>query len=286
MLDIVVKPLMKAASRLEKLPILDHLSPACDPLTSDIDKQGYLKSQSLAQKCAYEIATLVQPGWTERQAASAMEVWLRDHGVKQFFHRPFAWWGDRARFTGIKKYREFLPTDRRLLENESFILDVAPILNGYISDIGFTGYLGNNEEFVAGHEFLQQLRIEIPMLVQSLNHGGSVWKAVDRKIVDAGYENIHVQYPFGVLGHRVYKTKDSVDVSLLNFGWQSVWEIASRGIFGQLLNNEHEGSMNGLWAIEPQIGGKDWGMKFEEILVVENGQASWLNPNSVWSLKR
>jgi hypothetical protein len=44
--------------------------------------------------------------------------------------------------------------------------------------------------------------------------------------------------------------------------------------------------MEGLWAIEPHIGGGNFGMKFEEILVVEGGQASWLSNDSIWSLKR
>jgi hypothetical protein len=282
----VMKPLMRALSKVEALPGIKTLSDSQSRRFTAEEVAGYLRSQTLAQDCALEIGRLIQPGWSEKQAVKAMDIWLRDHGVKSFFHKPFAWWGSRSRFDGIKNYRAYQATDQRLLEGDIFILDVAPIVDGFISDIGMSAVLGDNPAFDQGLRFLTALRAEIPQLVTSLRHGASVWRAVDQKITAAGYENIHVKYPFGVLGHRVYRTESAGDVGILNFGWQSFWEITSRGIFGQLLNADFSGSMEGLWAIEPQIGGRDWGMKFEEILVVEDGQARWLNPEPRWYLRR
>jgi hypothetical protein len=276
---------MKSLSKVDRLPGLDFISKSKIELTKE-NLDGFLKSQSLAQNCAREIAEIIQPGWTERQAVRAMDHWLRDHGVDVYFHKPFAWWGSRARFDGIKRYSEYQATSQCLLENEIFILDVAPIVDGFVSDIGFVGLIGDHPAYEDGFECLQMLRRELPHLVENLKSGSDVWKAVDSKIKEAGFENIHVKYPFGVLGHRVYKTADGFDASVLNFGWQSFWEISSRGIFGQLLNADYCGSMEGLWAIEPQIGGNGWGMKFEEILVVENGKARWLNPEPNWIYKR
>jgi hypothetical protein len=286
MFSFVLKPLKRVMSKFDAIPFLGAISPSPLGPVTDADKAGYLRSQALAQQCAFEIASLLQPGWTEKQAARAMEIWLRDHGVKSFFHKPFAWWGSRSRFDGIKYYSEYQATERRLLENEAFILDVAPIVDGFISDIGFSGIIGHDTAFDGGILFLESLRKEIPELVMSLSSGGNVWQAVDEKLKKAGYDNIHQIYPMGVLGHRVYKTTSKVDASVLHFGWQSYWELASRGIFGQLLTEDFEGKMDGLWAIEPQIGGLNWGMKFEEILLVENGQAGWLNPDPHWNLRR
>jgi Metallopeptidase family M24 len=286
MIDFVFKPLKRAISKVEAIPFLEAFSPSPVGLVTEDDRNGYLRSQGLAQQCALEISALLEPGWTERQATRAMEIWLRDHGVKSFFHKPFAWWGSRSRFDGINHYKEFQATDRRLLENEPFILDVAPIVDGYISDIGFSGMIGHDPEFDRGISFLESLRRDIPEMVQSMASGGAVWKAVDQKLRAAGYDNIHLIYPMGVLGHRVYRTTNKIDATLLNFGWQSFWELASRGIFGQLLTEDYEGKLDGLWAVEPQIGGPNWGMKFEEILLVENGQARWLDPEAHWFLKR
>jgi hypothetical protein len=284
--DPVVKPVMRALSKVESLPGVRALSDAQTRRFTPDEVAGYLRSQTLAQDCALEIGRLIQPGWSEKQAVKAMDVWLRDHGVRSYFHKPFAWWGCRSRFDGISTYRAYQATDRRLSEGEIFILDVAPIVDGFISDIGMSGVVGGNTAFDEGVQFLMDLRREIPELVTSMNHGASVWNAVDQKITAAGYENIHVKYPFGVLGHRVYRTESAGDIGILNFGWQSFWEITSRGIFGQLLNADFSGSMEGLWAIEPQIGGDRWGMKFEEILVVESGKARWLNPEPRWYLRR
>jgi hypothetical protein len=286
MMRPILKPVMRALSKVEALPGVKALSATQSRIFSGEEVAAYLRSQTLAQDCALEIGRLVQPGWSEKQAVKAMDIWLRDHGVKSYFHKPFAWWGSRSRFDGINNYRSYQATDRRLIEDEIFILDVAPIVDGFISDIGMSGVIGENPEFERGLQFLNELRDEIPKMVTSIRHGATVWRTVDHKITAAGYENIHVKYPFGVLGHRVYRTESSGDLGLLNFGWQSFWEITSRGIFGQLLNADFNGSMEGLWAIEPQIGGKNWGMKFEEILVVEQGEARWLNPQPRWFLQR
>jgi hypothetical protein len=53
--------------------------------------------------------------------------------------------------------------------------------------------------------------------------------------------------------------------------------FAARGVFPELLGPRHEGDKNGVWAIEPHLGGKGFGAKFEEILVVEDGRARWLD---------
>lgn len=286
MFEDLISPMRRAISKVEVLPIVSRLSPSGARTHNDEEKNGYVESQRLAQRCALEVAQMLQPGWSEKEAARAMETWLRDHGVQSFFHKPFVWWGDRSRFAGVRTYWDYQATSRRLREGEIFILDVAPMVDGYISDIGFSGVIGENPAFDAGIEFLQSLRRDIPALVTSLGNGAAVWRAIDQKIKDAGYENIHAKYPFGVLGHRVHRSKGRWDVSMLNFGWQSYWEFTSRGIFGQLLDADYHGSMDGLWAIEPHVGGADFGMKFEEILVVENGAASWLSEESLWSLKR
>jgi len=69
----------------------------------------------------------------------------------------------------------------------------------------------------------------------------------------------------------------------LNFGWHSYWSILSRGLFRELLNAAHTGKLSGLWAVEPHIGSKTFGAKFEEILVVTTHGAQWL---SEWECKK
>ncbi len=269
--------IFKRASQVMSLPIVEYLSPGGNVPSSAEALEGYLRCQRLSQKAANEVAGLIQEGWTEIQAAQLLKTFLMDSGVRAFFHHPFVWFGERTRFDGVQNYAQYGPSKRCLLPGEVFILDAAPIYHGYVADIGFTSSLGENIELNRAKEFLSQLRNEIPKLFNSAPTGSDVWKVIDQKITEAGYSNIHKRYPFSVLGHRVHETNESFGfLKFLNFGWQSYWAFASRGLFGQLLNSNYTGDFKGLWAIEPHIGTSNFGAKFEEILIVEPNRIKWL----------
>ena len=273
----------RTASRVGSLPVLSRFSPPVDRKPTTTEVAGFLESQRLARRGIAEVAALVREGWTEKQAARLINDWFRDHGVKAFFHEGFAWYGERTRFDGILTYGQFLPSNRRLREGEVFILDVAPILDGYVCDIGYTASLGEHAGLVKAKKLLAELRKEIPELFRAGHHGEDIWHQVDERIRGAGYHNVHKLYPFGVLGHRVHRVPaGKFRLPVMNFGWQSYWALVSRGLFGQLLNNQHRGTLTGLWAVEPHLGGDGFGAKFEEILVVPEGtgrDAAWLDPD-------
>jgi hypothetical protein len=264
-------------SKLQSLPILQHLSPPVNHLPSEESLESSLQCQRLAFRAVKEVAGLMTPGWTEQQAAEMVQTYLSDSGVKTFFHYPFAWFGERSKFAAMKNYREAMPTTRKLRENEVFILDVAPIYQNHSSDVGYTSCAGKNHELDLAMKFLKELRSDIPTLINGKRNGAGIWKEIERRIKEAGYEPIFDRYPYGVLGHRVYTTSESGPrLRYLNMGWQSYWNFLSRGVMGQLLTQTHTGDLTGLWAIEPHIATKDFGAKFEEILVIENGVAHWL----------
>jgi Xaa-Pro aminopeptidase len=264
-------------SKIPALPLLRRFSPPADKPMERTYLDGYLRAQNLAQQAARELAGWVQPGWTEARTADLLNTYLLDHGVASFFHKAFVWFGDRTRFAGVKNYSHYSPTHRVVREGEVFILDVAPIVDGYICDIGYTASLGENLEFEKARAVLSQLHQEIPLLFKAETTGGEICENVAARIRDAGYEPIHQKYPFAVLGHRVHRSRNEYgQVTLLNFGWQSYWEFLSRGLFGQLLNAHYEGKLEGLWAIEPHIGGPGFGAKFEQLLWVQDGKAEWL----------
>jgi len=112
------------------------------PTATELD--GFRAAQQLAYACAESIAATLEPGVTERQAATAMRHWLEGHGVGTWFHLPFAWFGDRTAFRGVRLPHQFFPTDRRLQDGMAYILDCAPIVDGYVADIGYTASLGPN----------------------------------------------------------------------------------------------------------------------------------------------
>lgn len=277
MLPTQIKKIYSSLSRLPALPLLSKVSPPVNHLPSPEDLEGHLQTQRLAERAAKEVASLMQEGWTEKKSADLMDTYLKDCGVKSFFHRSFAWFGERAAFQGMRHYTDALPSTRVLLPNESFVLDVAPIYHGYVADIGYASSLGPNEELKKAKDFLWELRTEIPSLVNPQTPPKAVLQKIETRIQEAGYENTHRKYPFSVLGHRVHKVPEMhLNLKVINFEWQSYWSLISRGLFGQLYNENFEGDFIGLWAIEPHIGTPTLGAKFEEILVVTEEKAYWL----------
>ena len=126
------------------------MSPSYSIPTAE-DLAGFRRSQRLAYECAETIAAELQPGMTEREVAARMKTWLLDHGVDEWFHQPYAWFGDRTAFRGLIAFKAlrgfnpgFYPGGRRLEENMPFILDCAPSIGGYAADIGYTGILGSS----------------------------------------------------------------------------------------------------------------------------------------------
>lgn len=75
---------------------------------------GFRDVQRLAYACAEAVAARLKPGVTERDAARMQREWLRARGVRDWFHLPFAWFGDRTAFTGFKVPLQFFPTNREL----------------------------------------------------------------------------------------------------------------------------------------------------------------------------
>ena len=269
--------LQAAASHIKQLPVLGRVSPSAAAVPNEETLAAFRKAQRLAFAGARAIGAMLQEGWTEKKAADLLNTWLGDNGAQSFFHRAFVWWGDRTKFVGVKSYAGYSPTSRPLRDGDVYILDVAPIVDGFSCDIGHTGVMGANPDFDRAMVFLRQLRADIPEMFRATS-GEKVCALIADRIHAAGYENIHETYPFSVLGHRLHAVPlTGPEISFLNFGWRSYWSLLSRGLFGQLLNGNFRGSTVGLWAIEPHIATSQFGAKFEEILVVTPESIYWLD---------
>lgn len=98
--------------------------------------QGFREVQRLAYACAEAVAARLRPGVTEREAARMQREWLSRRGVRDWFHLPFAWFGDRTAFTGFKVPLRFFPADRvteRHCSSRMFGFGTQP-LRGLLSD--------------------------------------------------------------------------------------------------------------------------------------------------------
>lgn len=248
------------------------------------ERAGFRRAQRLAYDCVLAVEQELQEGWTERQTAQRMDTYLRDHGVNVYLHRPFAWFGDHSRFDGYKRFTDFHPGSRRLEADQPFILDVSPAVDGYIGDIGYSSCLQPNAELDAGMEYLLELRDALPRYFASPMSAAEIWARIDSDAAARGFDNIHARYPFAVLGHRVYRLRlwklrlPRIPLTFASwFSLQGGLEFTTHKVLPELLTPDHEGEKTGLWAVEPHFGRGKTGFKFEEILVVEQDRAYWLD---------
>lgn len=257
---------------------------------------GFREIQQLAYRCAETIAAELTPGVSEKQAAARMKGWLLDHGVDDWFHQPFAWFGDRTAFRGLISLKQlggfnpaFYASNRRLEENMPFILDCAPSIKGHTADIGYCGVIGENKTLDRLMDDLLEYRALIVTLVRQRKTLAQVSQAVDRLCDKHGYEPRHKAYPFEVLAHRVEILPDDGKKShatLFNFGLRNLREVVLEQMKGYRNGTSPFWSSNsssdhaptsGLWAVEPHVGFRDVGAKWEELLVITEDDAFWLD---------
>ncbi|NQD95667.1 M24 family metallopeptidase [Pseudomonas sp. CrR25] len=269
--------------------------PAHPASLSEHDLQQFRAVQRLAYQCAQCIAGELKAGTSEQQAAALMKTWLQDHGVRDWFHQPFAWFGARTAFKGFDGLRHlrgfnpaFYPGKTVLEDGMPYILDCAPTLGAYTADIGYSGALGENLLVERLLDDLMAHRQLIVELVKQRRPLAAVSQAVDRLCALQGTLPRHKAYPFEVLAHRVEKlgTRDS-GLSIARFGLRNILTLSRNA----LLTGRRQGwsplwSSNsrsdhaptpGLWAVEPHLGWRGVGAKFEELLVVSEDDAYWLD---------
>ncbi|MBP2479027.1 Xaa-Pro aminopeptidase [Crossiella equi] len=248
---------------------------------------GFRELQRLAYDGAQAVAAGLEPGVTERVAARRLREWLVARGVQDWFHTPFAWFGERTAFRGFRVPTQFFPTDRKLAHGEPFILDCAPVRDSFVADIGFAGCLGRNAIFEKLREDLAEYRELIVTQVRAGRTLRDVYRAVDALILRHGYDNRHRVYPGRVIAHQVGKVTSRLPKAIVaGFGVRSLQTLVGDLVVERLhqrsplwANGEisNHPATPGLWAVEPHLGFRGVGVKFEEILVVTESDAFWLD---------
>lgn len=250
------------------------------------------RAQRLAYDAALAVAAELRPGQSERDAAAALTSYCEARGIDGWFHRPFAWFGERTAFVGMKLPTSFFPTGRKLERGMPYILDLAPILDGAVADIGYAGCVGTH---VLQARMLADLMAHRALILDGVRARrtlAQIYADVDRLAAEQGWVNRHRKYPFGVLAHRVdpiartrraggwMRTVGGFSVAALGSlgaatlagrraGWSPLWNGGAR--------SDHPATP-GFWAVEPHLGFGGVGVKFEELLVVhEDGRAAWLD---------
>lgn len=261
---------------------------AAKGVTDPAELAKFREVQQLAYAAAQSVAATLEPGVTEKQAARRIREYLVERGVQDWFHTPFAWFGDRTAFRGFRVPLQFFPTNRRLADGMPFILDCAPVRDGYVADIGYAGCLGTNPIYEQLMDDLSEYRT---LIVDRVREGvplKQIYRDVDALIARQGYDNRHRVYPGRVIAHQVTKVHSRLPKFIVaGFGIRSLQTLVGDLIVERMHHRSPlwaDGEISdhpatpGLWAVEPHIGFRDVGVKFEEILVVtETGSACWLD---------
>ena len=168
------------------------------------------------------------------------------------------------------------------LENGmAVIIDVAPCFNGVIADIGYSFSFGENQKVKKAREDLLLIREFLVKKVNQKIPRGEIYRGCTRFLSSMGYDNCHKKYPFGVLGHRLgyFPFESFPKISIVGFQPQAIFLLLKESFNGSPIWDENgtKPLSPGLWAVEPHLGGDDFGVKFEEILVVEKTRSFWLD---------
>ncbi len=252
------------------------------------------EGQRLAYQAVKTVRQQLVAGMTEKRAAKMIEDFFHQRGHHLFFHRPFAWFGDRTGFKNFKQPSlpslknplpslglEFLPTDRKLEQGMAVTLDVAPAVDGLAVDIGYSFAFGDNPAVEKARRDLKSFRQTIWQLATLRSPIKDIYQAVETQLAQLGYQNCHALYPLGVLGHRIGQLPlmKFPKVSLMGFHPQAYAYLIQQQFLGPafITASETRPLSPGLWAVEPHLGRGDFGVKFEEILVVTPESVYWLD---------
>jgi len=255
--------------------------------------KGIAHAQRVARAAVLHVAGSVKPGDSERQVCARLEREFAKARVKHWLHTPYAWWGERTRFDWRGTWEtNALPTDRVLAEGEAFVLDAAPIVAGFPADFAYSGCAGDDPEAARVHrELLAQLaRLKHAILKWSASDAGStgLCRAVAQDIEASGSDVIHTRYPAQVLGHTLEGFPNWCSSAprigtgfqlplLLTYATGLVLHHLA-GTRYPFLNAGAPGRPQGLYAVEPHLGKGTLGAKFESVLLVDESETRWLDP--------
>jgi Xaa-Pro aminopeptidase len=237
-----------------------------------------------------QVAGSLREGETEKDVARRLRKRFHEQGVHHYFHVPVALFGTRTAYPGDFGPFAALPTDRRLEPGMPVILDAAPVYHGYTVDTSYATSFGDNPLARELGAALQPLRTLILQRVNERRTFRAIAREIDDEIRKLGYENCHKKHIAFVLGHRVTQVPDTwlQRRRVWGLGVPQVAYFIGKTVGAQRFGGNGSPNWNhtrssdhpptpGLWAVEPHLGKGGVGAKFEEILVITDQEAYYLD---------
>jgi hypothetical protein len=255
---------------------------------SESELERFRDLQRLSFSILTNEARRLEPGMTERDVAHRLVATYRREGVKSFFHLPVVLFGERTALPGDWPVGKFFPKKREARANEPVIFDASPLFGEYLVDTSFSFCLGESEAHRTMMRNLAGFRDSVPAAVNVRTSFASIAESVNAKLSELGYEPVHGKHPGAVLGHRavkaprlpfVWRTKgfDSLSLSWFYGNEYAARAHLARSPLWNTTRTSNHAPYDGLWLVEPHAGDGPTGAKWEEILIIQDGHARWLD---------
>ncbi len=191
------------------------------------------------------VAGRVEPGRTEQQVAWEIEKYIREHGGDGLSFETLVGAGERGSMPHCA------PTERKLQKGEGVVIDMGVRLDGYMSDLTRTIFLGKpDDQFKRIYDTVLAAQQTAQELVEAGMTGDQAHMLAHTVIEEAGHGD---DFGHG-LGHGV--------------GLQ----VHEAPRLGQHSNDVLTDGM--VFTIEPGIYLSGWGgVRIEDVVVLENGKA-------------
>ena len=281
-----------------------HSSTSTFPYSA-LDLDRFRQLQRFAFNIALRVESQLQPGMSEYEARTLILAAQAYADVAQVFHEPYAWFGARTTLgqdwapdvvdaAAVAADRltpsvSFEPTHEALHDGTPVILDLAPVMRGIAADVSYSCVIGSNPTF---HELDAGLALIRNFLLEGVRAGETLldlYRQLDVLLAQRDWRNCHQHYPDRAIGHLVFELGRDPDrrspipgmgtaaaEALLAAGLEAIEAGTCDPIWNDSPSCDHRPTL-GLWAIEPHIGKGGVGVKFEEILVVTEDDAYWLD---------
>ncbi len=203
------------------------------------------KAVDLGDAACEQVAERVEPGWTEKQVAWEIEKYIREHG------------GDGLSFDTIVAggpsgaMPHAYPRDRKLEKGEGVVIDMGCDIDGYMSDLTRTIFLGKpDDQFKKIYDVVLTAQLTAEEMVKPGMTGDECHMIAHKVIEAAGYGET-----FGHgLGHGI--------------GLQ----VHEAPRVARTSTDELKDNM--VFTIEPGIYVTGWGgVRIEDMVVLEGGKA-------------
>ncbi len=263
---------------------------------ADLDR--FRQVQRLAYDIALRVESQLQVGITEIEACTLIAAAQTEHEVIQVFHDPYVLFGRRTalgtgtesdKLAGVSPSSDLIPTNQVLRDGAPIIIDLAPVARGVSSDIAYSCVFGTNEVFKELDAGLARIRSFLQEGIAARASMRTLYHELDERLAARGWESCHHRQADRALGHLVFPLEHETDRPTPLPGWGAIAaeKMLAAGIdaldHGTCYPLWNDSSFTdypatpGLWAIEPHIGRDGVGVKFEELLVVTDDNAYWLD---------